>query len=56
MSKQPPPTPTASAIGLCPAIIQIVGRPGTRSLPGTIAPHTPPPLHTYCGHDDDVDF
>ena len=33
MSKQPPPAPTASAVGPCPTIIQIVGRPGTGSLP-----------------------
>ena len=38
MYKQPPPAPTASAIGPCPTIIQIVGRPGTGSLPSTIAP------------------
>ena len=38
MSKQPPSAPTASAIGPCPTIIQTVGRPGTRSLPRTIAP------------------
>ena len=38
MSIQPPPAPTASAIGPCPTIIQIVGRPGTGSLPRTIAP------------------
>ena len=38
MSKQPPPAPTASAIGPCPTITQIVGRPGTGSLPSTIAP------------------
>ena len=38
MSKQPLPAPTASAIGPCPTIIQIVGRPGTGSLPSTIAP------------------
>ena len=38
MSKQPPPAPTASAIGPSPTIIQIVGRPGTGSLPRTIAP------------------
>ena len=38
MSKQPPPAPTASAIGPCPTIIQVVGRPGTGSLPRTIAP------------------
>ena len=38
MSKQTPPAPTASAIGPCPTFIQIVGRPGTGSLPSTIAP------------------
>ena len=38
MSKPPPPAPTASAIGPCPIIIQIVGRPGTGILPSTIAP------------------
>ena len=38
MSKQPPPAPTASAVGPCPTEIQIVGCPGTRSLPSTIAP------------------
>ena len=38
MSKQPPPAPTASAIGPCPTVIQIVGRPGTGSLPSTVAP------------------
>ena len=25
MSKQPPPVPTASAVGPCPTVIQIVG-------------------------------
>ena len=44
MSKQPPPAPTASAVGPCPTIIQIVGRPGTESLPGTIAPPNHPSL------------
>ena len=29
MSKQPPPAPTASVVGPCPTVIQIVGRPGT---------------------------
>ena len=45
MSKSPPPAPTASAIGPCPTVITIVGRPGTGSLPSTIAPpdHPPPP-------------
>ena len=38
MSKQPPPAPTASAVGPCPTVIQIVGRPGTGSLPCTFAP------------------
>ena len=37
MSKQPPSASTASAVGPCPTIIQIVGRPGTGSLPSTIA-------------------
>ena len=36
--KRNPTAPTASAIGPCPTIIQTVGRPGTRSLPRTIAP------------------
>ena len=38
MSKQPTPAPTASAGCPCPTIIQIVGRPGTGSLPSAIAP------------------
>ena len=38
------PAPTASAIGPCPTIIQIVGRPGTGSLPRTIAPSDHPLL------------
>ena len=38
MTKPPPPAPTASAAGPCPTVIQIVGRPGTGSLPSTIAP------------------
>ena len=29
MSKQTPPAPTASVVGPCPTVIQIVGRPGT---------------------------
>ena len=45
MSKQPPPAPTASAVGPCPTEIQIVGRPDTGSLPSTIAPPDHP---TYC--------
>ena len=38
MSKQTPPATTLSAVGPCPTVIQIVGRPGTRSLTSTIAP------------------
>ena len=40
MSKPPPPpsAPSASTIGPCSTTIQIVGRPGTGSLPRTIAP------------------
>ena len=44
MSKQPPPAPTASAVGPCPTVIKIVGRPGTGSLHSTIAP----PDHSLC--------
>ena len=29
MSKQPPTAPTTSAVGPCPTVIEIVGRPGT---------------------------
>ena len=49
MSKQPPPAPTASAVGPYPTIIQTVGRPGTGSLPWTIAPpdHPPQPTEQY---------
>ena len=36
MSKQAPPAPTASAVGPCPTVIQIVGRPGTGSLPSIL--------------------
>ena len=38
MSKQSPPAPTASTVGPCPTVIQIVGRPGTGSLPCFFAP------------------
>ena len=38
MSKQPPPAPTTSAVGPCPTVIKIVGRPGTGRLPSTFAP------------------
>ena len=41
--KQPPPA--ASAIGPCPSVIQIVGRPGTGSLPSTIIPPGHPDTH-----------
>ena len=44
MSKQPPPAPTVSAVGPCPTVIQIVGRPGSGSLPSTIAPPDHPRL------------
>ena len=37
VSKQPPPASTTSAIGPCHTVIKIVGRPGTGSLPSTIA-------------------
>ena len=37
MSKQPPSAPTASALGPCPTIIQIVGRPGTGAYVGMAA-------------------
>ena len=46
MSKQPAPAPIASAIGPCPTIILIVGRPGTGSLPRTIAPPDHPLLES----------
>ena len=38
MSKQAPSAPTASAVGHCPTVHQIVGCLGTGSLPSTIAP------------------
>ena len=47
MSKQPHPVPTASAGGPCPTIIQIVGRPGTGSLPRAITPPDHPLYATY---------
>ena len=46
MSKQPPPAPTTSAVGPCPTVIQIVGRPGTGSLPSTIAPPDHPQINS----------
>ena len=36
--KQPPHAPIASAVGPCSTLIQISRRPGTGSLPSTIAP------------------
>ena len=49
MSKQPPPAPTASAVGPCPTLIKIVGRPGTENLPSTFAPPDHPLQHTALG-------
>ena len=37
-----PPARTVSAVGPCPTVIKIVGRPGTGSVPSTIAPPNPP--------------
>ena len=47
MFKQPPPAPNASAVGPCPTVIQIVGRPGTGSLPSSIAPPDHPLAFLY---------
>ena len=52
MSKPPPPAPTASGIGPCPTVIKIVGRPGTGSLPSTIAPADLP--HYKCNETGTV--
>ena len=41
-TKQPPPAPSASAVGPCPTVIQSVGRLGTGSLSSTIAPPNRP--------------
>ena len=49
MSKQPRPAPTASATGPCPTMIQIVGRPGSGSLPRTIAPPDHPQERPWDG-------
>ena len=43
MSKLPPLAPTASAVVPYHTVIKIVGRPGTGSLPSTIAPADQPP-------------
>ena len=45
MSKQPPRAPAANAVGPCPALIKIVGRPGSGSLPRTITPPNHPLLN-----------
>ena len=37
-NSKPLPAPTASALGPCSTVIQIVKRPATGSLPSTIAP------------------
>ena len=54
MPKRSPPAPTASATGPYPTIIQIVGRPGTESLPRTI---TPPdhPITSVIKHGKDLE-
>ena len=44
MSKQPPSEPTASAVGPCHTLFQLVGRLFTGSLPRTIAPTDHPQL------------
>ena len=49
MSKQPPPAPTASAVGPCPTVIKIVGRPGTGSSPSIIAPPDHPLANSLFG-------
>ena len=45
VSNQPPPAPAAGAVGPCPAVVRVVGRPGAGGLPGTIAP---PGLPLFC--------
>ena len=54
MSKRPQADPTAGATGPCPTIIQIIGRPGTGSLPRTI---TPPdhPITSLIKHGKDIE-
>ena len=56
MSKPSPPAPIASAIGPCPTVIKIVGRPGTGSLPSTIAPpdHPQELILDYCSFSHDA--
>ena len=50
MSKQPLPAPTASAVGPCPTVIEIIGCPGTGSLPRTMVTGRfgPIPVPTPC--------
>ena len=45
MSKQPPPAPTASAVGPCPTVIQSVGRPALEDYPGP-SHHPTTPIFT----------
>ena len=48
-SKQSPPAPTAIAVGPCPTVIRIVGRPRPGNLPRTIAPpHHPIEMRQKC--------
>ena len=44
MSKQPPPAPTARAVGPCPTLIQTSRTPRHWKLPRTITPHDHPLL------------
>ena len=53
MSKQPPPAPTASAVGPCPTLSKLVGPPGTGSLPRTIVP--PDHSHFLRKADDPIE-
>ena len=46
MSKQPPSAPTASAVGPCPTVIQIVGRPALEVYPGPSHHPTTPMART----------
>ena len=49
MSNQPPPAPTASAVGLCPTVIQIVVRPGTEVYTAPLhLPTTPDKNNRTC--------
>ena len=56
MSKQPQPAPTASAVGPCPTVIKIVGRPGTGSLPSTFAPPDHPLSYVCVAYLNDNSF